>query len=89
VEWEATAKITVGTTYEYTDGAFQASNLPGGIANDNRKDRYQAVSLNVSYEPLRWLQVRSYATYQARISNIEINSYNTSLIGLELRARFE
>ncbi len=89
VEWEATAKITVGTTYEYTDGAFQASNLPGGIANDNRKDRYQAVSLNLSYEPLRWLQVRSYATYQARISNIEINSYNTSLIGLELRARFE
>lgn len=89
VDWEATSRITVGTAFEYTNGAFSATALTGAPnANGSRRDRYKSVTLNVSYEILRWLQLRAYGTYQDRISNIETNSYNDALTGLELKVRF-
>lgn len=88
VDWEATARITVGAVYEYTNGDFAATSLIGS-QNSNRQDKYSSATLTLTYQVLRWLDVRAYGTYQERRSSVAISSYNDALTGLQLRARFE
>lgn len=87
VTWEATRKITVVASYEYTDGSFNG--VPTGSPDAGRHDRYQSGTLNVNYSPLRWLLLRPYGQYQTRTSNQNNASYNDAVFGVEVQVRFD
>lgn len=88
IDWDATERIAAGLTYSYNTGRFGASNLVGA-PNNGRRDRIATAGLNVRYKPLRWLQVKTYGSYQTRQSNLAGASFNDAIAGLELSLRFQ
>ncbi|HLQ14063.1 MAG TPA: outer membrane beta-barrel protein [Steroidobacteraceae bacterium] len=83
IDWAATGKIDVNLGYGYTDSTFTGQTVP--LSTVERADKYQASTLNIDYAALRWLQVRTYAGYQARTSNIDVYQYNGAVVGVEVK----
>jgi hypothetical protein len=80
VNWQATYKIGVVLNYSYT-----YRQLPGqGDAplGSDRLDHLQLVSLNVDYEPLDWLSLKPFVTYQLRGSNYVGANFNATVVGV-------
>ncbi|MBV8063093.1 MAG: outer membrane beta-barrel protein [Nevskia sp.] len=86
VNWQATTKIGVAAGYEWTYSAYRAL-APLAPSDSNRRDHYQAANLGLSYAALDWLTLRTYGNYYNRHSDIDVDSFNQALAGVELRLR--
>jgi hypothetical protein len=95
--WQATNKIGVvlGYNYTYRDLPDQGT-LPG----TTRIDRLNYISLNVDYEPTRWLSLKPYANYQTRTSSnffyvvpntnaLLSSNFNATAIGLKFSVQWQ
>jgi hypothetical protein len=83
INWQATGKIGVGVAYAYTRSTFTGQTVAN--STEGRADDYQASSLNIDYEMLRWLSLRPYASYQTRASNVNFYQYSGAVVGIQLR----
>jgi hypothetical protein len=89
--WRATYKINVNAGYTWTENNYPQTPLLAGVplpaVDANRVDHVQLASMEVDYQILHWLSVRSYARYQTRHSNLEDFQYNATSFGIEFQAR--
>jgi hypothetical protein len=87
LKWQATYRLGVaaGYTYTYRDLPGQG-NAPLG---SNRIDHLQLATLNVDFEPFRWLILKPYANYQLRHSNFEGGTFNASVVGLYFTVQWQ
>lgn len=83
--WQATGKTLVSPAISWTRRTFEGQALPGAVS-EGRVDKEKYAGLIVTYEALRWLQVRPYVKYTSRDSNIGQFTYDSTSIGLDLRA---
>lgn len=86
--FQATYKIRIRASYEYTNSKFP--DTPLGAVGDlglERTDHFQTANLEASYQVLHWLSIRPYLRYQTRHSNIPIDSFNSNVVGVELLAK--
>jgi hypothetical protein len=81
VVWQATYKTGVSLGYTYT-----YRNLPGqgALPGDTRIDHVELATLNIDYEPFRWLSVKPYANVQTRRSDVVFGSYNATVYGINV-----
>jgi hypothetical protein len=79
--WQATSKIRVTPAYTLMHSDFPRLTLDSG---PGRHDRYQVVALDIRYQALSWLLLRTYGRYDLRSSNVPTFGFNASAIGLEL-----
>jgi Putative beta-barrel porin 2 len=84
VSWRATYKLTasLGYTFTYRDYPPQPGYAPG----NNRVDYQQDATADLSYQPLRWLQIKSYARVGKRDSNARDGDFNSTTFGVALTA---
>ena len=87
LNWQATYKIMASLDYALTNSNFQGTGQLGSI-NSNRRDQYQFTTLKVTYQALQWLWVEPFASYENRHSNVEIDGYNATIIGADIRISF-
>jgi len=87
VKWQATYRlgIALGYTYTYRDLPGQG-NAPLG---SNRIDHLQYATLNIDFEPFRWLILKPYANYQTRSSNYVSANFNASIVGLYFTVQWQ
>lgn len=86
VSWQATPKIALAASYQRMRSQFEGETLVDYLTV-GRKDNSSFSSLELKYQPLRWLLVRPYIKRQVRESNAELFSYNDTQVGIELVAR--
>jgi hypothetical protein len=79
--WQATTRIEVVPVFSLTYSDFPGQSFGSGSA---RRDRYEAVTLDIRYQVLDWLSLRPYGRYDVRSSNVPSYGFNASAIGLEL-----
>ena len=80
VRWQATYKVRVEAGYLWTRREIPGQgNAPVG---STRLDNLQYATLKVAYEPLRWLSIRPYISYQTRSSNYDGANFNASVYGV-------
>lgn len=86
VDWRATRKITVDLTGQETHSVFSGTPLvavyPAGL-----KDHFFTAVFNVDYQAVQWLDVRLYGQYQDRNANSPFFTFNSRMIGIELRSQ--
>ncbi|MGH8231202.1 MAG: hypothetical protein ACRESY_05205 [Steroidobacteraceae bacterium] len=87
VAWNATEKIKVAAGYQWLHSSFSETQI-AGVITASRVDRIQTPTLSVRYQPFDWLLVRPYGQYQTRSSSIDFYSFNGTVYGIELEARF-
>jgi hypothetical protein len=86
--WNATSKIAVTPGYQWTYSTFPGAGLAGlAPVGTERVDHHQLATLSVKYEARNWLSLRLYGQYETRSSNVEIDSFNRTLFGLEFEVR--
>jgi len=85
VNWQATYKIGFRAGYGYTHSKYPQT--PDGALTIDRSDNFQTASLEMAYQVLHWLSIRPYARYQTRHSNIQINSFDSNIVGIEFLAK--
>lgn len=85
--WKATDKITVDASYVYTYSNFKGQGTPGTLTS-GRGDHYQYSLLRLTYQALRWLEIRPNLEYEDRHSSVAVAGFNSMLVGLQLRAHF-
>ncbi len=80
VRWQATYKIRVEGGYSWTRRDIPGQgNAPVG---STRLDNLHFASLKIDYEPLRWLSIRPYISYQTRSSNFDGANFNATVYGV-------
>lgn len=85
VTFQATYKIRLRASYQYTNSKFP--NAAAGFGAVERTDHFQTVNVDASYQVLHWLSIRPYVRYQTRHSNIPFDSFNSNAVGIELLAK--
>jgi len=92
VNWQATTLIAVGLNYELTHSLFQGQAVPAAGSPDpaspQRSDQFQNIALSINYQPKTWMVIRPYSRYQVRSSNVELDSFEGTVAGVEARLRF-
>ena len=83
--WQATQKIALNAVYEWSSGQFSQS-APSD--NVDRKDDDQLASVNLVYRMRPWFSLRAYGGYEARSSNIALESFSATTAGFTIEARF-
>ena len=48
----------------------------------------QTPTLSVKYQPVDWLLVHPYFQYQSRVSTVNVYTFNGTVVGIELEARW-
>jgi hypothetical protein len=86
--WHAARRITLVAGYQWTHSDFPGSNLLD-MGPLERLDTYQLSYLSVRYQVLDWLSLQPYGQYQTRQSNIEFDTFNRTLYGLQFEARLD
>jgi hypothetical protein len=86
IRWQATPKIGLELSYQRVRSEFEGQTLQDALTL-GRKDNASNGSLEVRYQPLRWLLIRPYVRRQVRESNFEQFTYNDTQVGIELTAR--
>jgi hypothetical protein len=78
--WQATYKLSVspGYSFTYRDFPGQGNNPVGS----NRVDIQEIMTLNIDYQPQRWLVIRPYANVQTRRSTFIGGHYSSSIFGV-------
>jgi hypothetical protein len=82
LEWQATYRIHVTTSY-----AYDYAQLPGQGNNpigSNRLDHLQTATLGIDYKPRPWLWIKPYASHQTRTSNYIGGNFDASVYGVKL-----
>jgi len=82
INWQATYKILVKVGYSYTDSKYPLT--PDGALVVDRVDHFQSANVELKYQVLHWLSIRPYAQYQSRHSNVDLYSFNSNIVGVEL-----
>ena len=87
VRWQASYHLGVaaGYTYTYRDLPGQGNAPLGG----NRIDHLQYATLNVDFDPFRWLILKPYANYQVRTSNFVSGNFNATVVGLNFTVQWQ
>jgi hypothetical protein len=87
LRWQTTYRLglAAGYTYTYRDLPGQG-NAPLG---SNRIDHLQYATLNVDFEPFRWLSLKPYANYQVRKSNFVSGNFNATIVGLNFTVKWQ
>ena len=87
VRWQTTYRLGVaaGYTYTYRDLPGQGNAPLGG----NRIDHLQYATLNVDFDPFRWLILKPYANYQIRTSNFVSGNFNATVVGLNFTVQWQ
>lgn len=86
--WAATGLITVNGEVSYTHASFGQQSSTDTFDN-GRVDNYGDVNLALNYQVLRWLAIRPYGRYDSRSSNKLNFSFNGTLVGIEVKGKFE
>jgi hypothetical protein len=86
--WAATGLITVNADLSYTHAAFGQQSSTDSF-DAGRADNYGVVNMALNYQVLRWLSIRPYGRYDSRHSNRLNFSFDSTIIGLELKGKFE
>ena len=86
LNWQPTARLSVGARAGWTRSEFENGS---DTAQAGREDDLTTASLELSYQALRWLALRPFVEYRDRSSNIEDESFDSTVVGAEMRARFE
>ncbi|HZR34913.1 MAG TPA: hypothetical protein VFA75_06020 [Nevskia sp.] len=85
-DWHPTGKIGVAAGYQWIYSEYRALG-PVAAVDSDRRDHYQAVTLELTYAMLDWASWRLYGSYFDRSSTLLIDEYNQALAGVELRLR--
>ncbi len=82
VNWQATYKVAANLGYTFTYRKYPGQgNDPVG---SDRRDIQEYVTLDVSYQPRRWLVIKPYANYQTR-SSVNIGAaFDQTIYGVNL-----
>jgi hypothetical protein len=87
LRWQATYRLGIAAGYSYTYRDLPGQgNAPFG---SNRIDHLQMATLNVDFEPLRWLILKPYANYQTRSSNFVSGNFNATVVGLYFTVQWQ
>jgi putative beta-barrel porin BBP2 len=86
--WSATAHITVTASASHTHSAYGQQSA-ASLIDSGRTDDYTSVNFSLDYQILRWLFLRPYGRYETRHSNKAEFTYDGSIVGIELRGRYE
>jgi hypothetical protein len=80
--WQATYKLSVspGYSFTYRDFPGQGNNPVGS----NRVDIQEIVTMNITYQPQRWLLIRPYADVQTRRSTFIGAHYSGAIFGVSV-----
>jgi hypothetical protein len=84
--WQATPKLGVAVNYSHVRSNFEGETLVNALTL-GRKDNSSFSTIEVKYQPLRWLTVRPYIKRQVRESSLEQFTYNDTMVGIELLAK--
>ncbi len=87
VNWRPTLKLAVSLDYSLTNSTLQGQGV-SGTNESNRRDQYQITTLKTTYQALEWLWIEPFASYENRDSNIEIDGFNTAIVGINIRISF-
>jgi hypothetical protein len=86
VKWEPDVRFSVSLRYRMVKQSIE-----GALAISNfqvRTDRYRVSELDIEYRALKWLTLRPYVQREIRASNIHEASYNSTIVGIDLTARW-
>ena len=83
--WQPTDRISLLAAYQMSQGSFQDASAAG----NGRRDDDELASLKLTYQVLPSLALRPYAEYRSRDSSTGFDSFDTKIVGIELRLRFE
>jgi hypothetical protein len=87
VTWSPDVKFTFNLHYRQ-----ETQSIQGALVNDNdvvnRVDHLRAIDFFVKYHFTDWLTLRPYVSRDSRSSNVEDVSYNATLVGVDLTARW-
>jgi hypothetical protein len=86
--WAATGLITVNADLSFTHASFGQQSSTD-VFDAGRADNYGAVNMAVTYQVLRWLAIRPYGRYDSRHSNRLNFSFDGTIVGIELKGKFE
>jgi hypothetical protein len=80
--WQATFKLAVspGYSFTYRDFPGQGNNPVGS----NRVDIQEVVTMNITYQPQRWLLIKPYANVQTRRSTFIGGHYSAAIVGVSV-----
>lgn len=85
--WHITDKTSVNGDYRWSHSRFTPSTA---ISPDqNRKDNDQIASIRLQYQSQPWLSLQPYCSYQVRDSNIDIDRFRATIVGIDIHARFQ
>jgi hypothetical protein len=87
VHWQTTYRLGVIAGYNWT-----LRDLPGqgnAPVGGDRTDHLQYASINIDYEPFRWLTVKPYANLQRRTSNFVGGNFNATVYGVYFTAHWQ
>lgn len=85
--WTPTLRTSITGTYQWTHEEFR--NAAADLQQDGRNDDTQLASLKLKYQMGSWLSISPYLSYQARNSDVDVDRYHASIVGLQLLARFD
>jgi hypothetical protein len=93
--WQATYKINVLLAYNFTYRQLpgEGNEILGGVYVLNgttQTQRLNTPSLTVTYEPVPWLVLKPYVTYQTRASqNLVLGNFDSTLVGLRFTLQLQ
>lgn len=85
-DWQATTKIGVAANYDWIYSSYLAL-APAAAQSSARRDHTQVTNLSIRYQALDALSLRLYGNYYNRSSNIDLDTFNQAIAGIELRLR--
>lgn len=87
VRWQATYRIGVLAGYSWTNRDLPGQgNAPVG---SERIDHLEYASIQMDYEPVRWLSIRPYINLQTRSSNFVGGNFNATVYGLYFTVQWQ
>lgn len=86
LRWQPSSTISVSPDYSWIETGYRGTSAPGS-SFPSRRDHYQTAGISINYEARSWLSIRAFGQAQDRNSNIVLDSFNESQIGIEFVLR--
>lgn len=89
--WKATQKLQLSLPATYEHQEYLGNSNPPGVSAETDippKNDVWNIGLNLAYLPLENIRVALLMQYEERNSNIELRSYQTEYVGLDLQVVF-
>jgi hypothetical protein len=88
IDWSPDVKFTFNLNYRQ-----ETQSIQGALVNDggvvNRVDHLKTIEFYTKYHVTDWLTLRPYVTRDTRNSNVANVSYNATIVGADLTARWK